>query len=217
MSGVDTRRFSPCQDGHSSTPVVLMASRLLWDKGVGEFVQAARHLRARGVEAQFWIAGAPDEGNPACLPDNVLIAWRREGVVEFLGHRSDMPELLRQASIAVLPSYHEGLPRFLLEAAATGLPLVATDIEGCRLVVRDGLNGLLVPPKDSHKLAEAIRTLLKDPPLRWRMGKASRAIAESKFDEKKIIAQSLAVYREVAGSSTLGEDRGPCAGGTEWG
>src|SRR5262249_17413154 len=127
-SGVNTRRFAPGCDGRmpNAEPVVLMASRLLMDKGLGEFVAAAQRLGDMGIACRYWVAGIPDEGNPACVPRPLLAQWQRDGVVEFLGQRTDMPELLRQADIAVLPSYHEGLPRFLLEAAATGLPLVAT-------------------------------------------------------------------------------------------
>jgi glycosyltransferase involved in cell wall biosynthesis len=117
--------------------------------------------------------------------------------VEFLGHRDDMPELLRQVDIAVLPtSYPEGVPRFLLEAAATGLPLVASNIESCRLVVQDGVNGLLVPPRDAAALAHAMLRLVQDPALCRRMGEASRGIAVRQFSEDLIIQQYLKLYKE---------------------
>jgi len=164
---------------------------------VGEFVEAARHLRARGVAARFLVAGAVDHGNPAAIDEATLARWRSEGIVEFLGHRSDMPELLASCDIAVLPSYHEGLPTFLLEAAASGLPLVATDIPGCRRVVTPGLNGLLVPPRDARALAEAIACLLEDADLRRRYGEASRRIAVERFAEERVLEEYLAVYREA--------------------
>ena len=198
---VDTLRFSPSRqevlDPEHRTPVVLMAGRLLWDKGIREFVEAARRLKSQGVESRFCVAGAPDEGNPACVSQDAREAWRRDGTVEFLGHRDDMPDLLRRADVAVLPSYHEGLPRFLLEAAASGLPLVATDIEGCRMVVRDGTNGFLVPPMDAEALAEAILRLLTDSTLRTRFGTESRRIAVQEFSEGKIVQQYLDLYRRI--------------------
>jgi glycosyltransferase involved in cell wall biosynthesis len=204
-SGVDTRKFhssydSP-PDNHKHPTVVLMAARLLWDKGVREFVEAARVLKARGLQVEFWLAGKPDNGNPMCVPEEFLKEWREEGLINWLGHRDDMPNLLQQVDIAVLPSYyHEGVPRFLLEAAACGLPLVATDIEGCRVVVRDGVNGFLVPVKDPYALADAIETLIKKPELRRQMGIASRKIVEAEFDERIILNKWLALYDRVLNS-----------------
>jgi len=200
--GVDIHRFRPAavkhKEGLAGEPVtVLMACRILWDKGVGEFVQAARILRQKGVPVRFRLVGSLDPANPAHVPEEQVHAWVREGLIEWLGHRDDMPELLRSAHIAVLPSYHEGVPRFLLEAAATGLPLVATDIEGCRMVVRHGENGFLIPVRDASALAEAIERLACDSALRERMGRASRAIAVDAFDETKILAQWMALYRQI--------------------
>jgi glycosyltransferase involved in cell wall biosynthesis len=203
-SGIDTRKFHPNHDSppdnHEHPTVVLMAARLLWDKGVREFVEAARVLKARGLQVEFWLAGKPDNGNPMCVPEEFLKEWREEGLINWLGHRDDMPNLLQQVDIAVLPSYHEGVPRFLLEAAACGLPLVATDIEGCRVVVREGVNGFLVPPRNPTALADALERLLQDPSLRRRMGQASRHIAEVEFDERKVLAKWLALYERVLSS-----------------
>ena len=197
-SGVDTQRYSPANAGvGDDAPVVLMASRFLWDKGVGEFIEAARLLREHGVRARFWLAGRLDDGNPACVPPGTVEAWRREAVVQVLGHRDDMPTLLRQAAVAVLPSYREGVPRFLLEAAATGLPLVATDVEGCRMVVKPGRNGTLVRPKDPRALADAIEILLVDPALRTRMGQVSRQLAVEEFDEAHILEMHETLYRRL--------------------
>jgi glycosyltransferase involved in cell wall biosynthesis len=203
-SGIDTRKFHPNHDSppdnHEHPTVVLMAARLLWDKGVREFVEAARVLKARGLQVEFWLAGKPDNGNPMCVPEEFLKEWREEGLINWLGHRDDMPNLLQQVDIAVLPSYHEGVPRFLLEAAACGLPLVATDIEGCRVVVRDGVNGFLVPVKDPYALADAIETLIKKPELRRQMGIAGRKIVEAEFDERIILNKWLALYDRVLNS-----------------
>jgi glycosyltransferase involved in cell wall biosynthesis len=198
-SGVDTERFKPRQNGQypHAGPIVLLAARLIFDKGIAEFVKAAQLVSESGVKCRFWVAGTPDPGNPSCVPDKTLAEWRRQGVVEFLGHRDDMPEMLRQVDIAVLPtSYPEGVPRFLLEAAATGLPLIASDIESCRLVVQDGVNGLLVPPRDAAALAHAVLRLVQDPVMCSRMGEASRAIAVRQFSEDLIIQQYLNLYKE---------------------
>jgi len=203
-SGVDTRKFCPNHtspsSNHECPVVVLMAARLLWDKGVGEFVEAAKVLKARGLQVEFWLAGRPDSGNPMCVPEEWLKKWQEDGLIKWLGHRDDMPNLLQQVDIAVLPSYHEGVPRFLLEAAACGLPLVATDIEGCRVVVREGVNGFLVPSRQPMALADALERLLRDPLLRHQMGKASRHIAETEFDERKILAEWVALYEHVLSS-----------------
>ncbi len=204
-SGVDIHEFSP--DGqsdnssqHNRTPIILMAARLLWDKGVKEFVEAAQLLKKRGVDAEFWLAGKPDDGNPMAVPEEFLQRWNEQGIIRWLGHCDNMPELLRQVDVAVLPSYHEGVPRFLLEAAATGLPLVATDIEGCRMVVRNGVNGYLVPIRDAQALADAIERLVHNPQLRLQMGKASREIVVKEFDERKILEQWLRLYEQVLSS-----------------
>ena len=200
-SGVEIHRFSPngqLNTSHPShTPIVLMAARLLWDKGVKEFVEAAQLLKERNVKAEFWLAGKPDDGNPMSVPENFLQRWHEEGIIKWLGHCDNMPKLLRQVDIAVLPSHHEGVPRFLLEAAATGLPLVATNIEGCRMIVRDGINGYLVPTQDAQALASAIEQLVRNPELRARMGKASREIAVKEFDERKILKQWLDLYEKI--------------------
>ncbi|MGQ9463683.1 MAG: glycosyltransferase family 4 protein [Candidatus Fervidibacter sp.] len=203
--GVDTQRFSPNSSGvdartGSHKPIILMAARLLWDKGVREFVEAARLLKGRGIAAEFWIAGKPDEGNPMCVPEEWMREQQERGFIRWLGHRDDILQLLHQVDVAVLPSYHEGVPRFLLEAAACGLPLVATDIEGCRMVVRDGVNGFCVPPKDPFSLADALEHLIKNPDMRHHMGEESRRIAEEEFDERQILKQWLDLYECVLSS-----------------
>src|SRR5262249_29718542 len=159
-----------------------------------EFVEAARLLRAKGVQARFQLAGRLDTGNPQAVSPRTVEEWRREDCVELLGHRDDMTQLLREATIAALPSYHEGMPRFLLEAAATGLPIVATDVEGCRAAVKPGNNGFLVPPRDSRALADALGALIADSGLRARMGQASRQMALERFDETAILDQHETLY-----------------------
>jgi glycosyltransferase involved in cell wall biosynthesis len=179
--------------------VVSLVSRMLWDKGVGEFVEVARRLRGENIPARFWLVGAADAQNPAAISERQLRQWRDEGIVEWLGHRDDIPAILAQSHIACLPSYREGLPRSLLEAMAAGLPIVSTDVPGCREAVRPGENGLLVPARDSAALAAALRTLIEDAALRKRFGAAGRLRAEREFASPIVIAQTLAVYAELRG------------------
>lgn len=195
-SGVDIGRFRPTREP-VGIPLVMLASRMLWDKGVGEFVAAAGMLRARGVAARFVLVGDGDADNPASIPDDQLRAWHDSGVVECWGRCDNMPEALAQAHIVCLPSYREGLPKVLLEAAACARPLVATDAPGCREIVRHGENGLLVPLRDAASLAEAIEQLVDDPALRLRMGETGRQMVESEFSEARVAQQTLAVYREM--------------------
>lgn len=202
-SGVDCARFGAVAhqpDPERSGTRVLLASRLLWDKGIGEYVAAARRLRAQGAAIRFLLAGEPDAGNPAAIPLETVRGWAAEGVIEWLGHAEDMPALYASVDIVVLPSYREGLPKSLIEAAACGLPLVSTDVPGCREVVTDGVDGLLVPVRDADALAEAIARLANDASLRQRLGAAARAKALREFDERIVNERTLDVYRELLGA-----------------
>lgn len=196
-AGVDLRVFHPVASAPEPVCVVLVA-RMLWDKGVGEFVEAARRLAEAGFKARFLLVGGTDPANPASIPESTLQSWHGQYGVEWLGQRDDIAAILQAAHIACLPSYYrEGLPKSLLEAAACGLPIVTTDAPGCREVVRDGVNGLLVPVRDAAALAKALGKLIQDAELRRRMGEQSRLLAEAEFAQEAIIAQTLAVYREV--------------------
>jgi glycosyltransferase involved in cell wall biosynthesis len=195
-SGVDVQRFYPMPEP-DGTPVVMLASRMLWDKGVGEFVGAAGLLRARGRAARFVLVGDGDADNPASVPQAQLKAWQDSGVVECWGRRDDMPAAFAQAHVVCLPSYREGLPKVLLEAAACARPLVATDAPGCREIVRHGENGFLVPLRDAAGLADAIERLLSDPALRHKMGAKGRQMVVTEFSEAQVARQTLAVYREL--------------------
>ena len=197
-SGVDISRFAPRASRADGPPLVLMAARLLHAKGVAELVKAAGLLRERGIQVRTLIAGAPDPGNPGSFNDEEVARMHRDGCAEFLGHVEDMPGLLGEADIAVLPTYYdEGVPFFLLEAAASGLPLIAADIEGSRMIVRSGVNGLIVPARDPEALADAIATLVSDPALRTRMGAASREIAIREFEQSQVAEHYWDVYRTV--------------------
>jgi glycosyltransferase involved in cell wall biosynthesis len=192
-SGIDMQRFqvTPEPDG---IPMVLLAGRMLWDKGVGEFIDAARILLQEGVKARFVLVGGGYPGNPASISDDQLKLWQSEGGVEWWGWREDMADVYARSSVVCLPSYREGLPRSLAEAAACGRPLVATDVPGCREIVRGGENGLLVPVRNASALAAALRSLLSDPELRHRMGARSREIALASVSEEHVIGETLKVY-----------------------
>lgn len=198
-SGVDTRQIRPVDRRRSDRPIgVLMATRLLWDKGVGRFAAAAETLADDDTE--FLLAGAVDTGNPNAVPEAVIEQWRSGGKLSCLGHVDDIPALLDRVDVVCLPSaYGEGVPRILIEAAAAGLPLVATDAPGCAEIVRHDVNGLVVPVdwQGVDPLIAAIRQLVADPDRRARYGRAGREIAVAEFDEDSVIARTVAVYREV--------------------
>ena len=201
--GVDTDKFSPppTSQDQNHIPLVVLAGRMLWDKGIGEFVEAARLLKVSGIQAQCVLVGMVDMENPAAISETQLRTWQTDGLVEWWGHREDMPNVLASAQLVVLPSYREGLPKVLLEAAACGRPLVATDVPGCREVVQDGVNGILVPPKDPASLCEAIARLLQDPGLRARMGARGREIVVKEFSVGRISRETLNLYDELLESS----------------
>jgi len=200
-SGVDCSRFTARSEApDSAQPLrVLLAARLLWDKGIAEYIAAARQLKSEGRAIRFLLAGAPDPGNPAAVPEADVRGWVGEGVLEWLGHVDDMPALFASVDIVVLPSYREGLPKGLIEAAACALPLVTTDAPGCREVVSDGVDGLLVPVRDAAALANAISRLQDDPELASRLGAAARKKALTQFDEQVVVDATTAVYCEVLG------------------
>lgn len=198
-SGVDCSRFLPDPDHFAGARLrVLLPARLLWDKGLAEYVQAARLLHAEGRPIDFLLAGDPDPGNPAAVPEAEVREWVREGLVQWLGHVDDMPALLRSVDIVALPSYREGLPKGLIEAAASGCALVTTDVPGCREVVTHEVDGLLVPVRDGDALAKGIARLQEDPPLRARLAEAGRRKALEQFDERIVVARTLDVYGEFA-------------------
>jgi glycosyltransferase involved in cell wall biosynthesis len=208
-SGVNCTNFAAAsaRRAHDGNMRVLLASRILWDKGVGEYIEALRQLRAQGYTVHAMLAGLPDPGNPAAVPEQIIQGWVDEGLVTWLGHVDDMMSLFGSVDIVVLPSYREGLPKSLVEAAACGLPLVTTDVPGCREVVSDGIDGLLVPVRNSEAIAQAIRQLLDDPALARRLGEAARIKAQTYFDERIVIERTLAVYAELCG---------PCQEGRVW-
>lgn len=195
-AGVNTLQF-----GSSNEPneiqVVLLAARMLWDKGVGEFVEAAKILQQQFISARFVLVGAPDKENPESINQSQLLEWQDAGIIEWWGQHEDMPQVFAQAHIVCLPSYREGLPKVLIEAAACGRPIVATDVPGCREIVRHNENGLLVPAKDPQALAAALNRLLNDAALRESMGKRGRAMVEAEFSTEYVVEQTLQLYKEL--------------------
>lgn len=199
-SGVDTSVFAPSPEPPpDGKPLAVLASRMLWDKGVGELVEAARILKERGNGLRVILVGDPDPGNPASIAKARLESWQAEGLVEWWGHREDMAKILRQCHIAVLPSYREGFPKSLLEAAACARAIVASDVPGCREIVRHEENGLLVPVRQAAPLADALERLAGDAGLRQRMGRKGRRMVEESFSEEIISAQTVALYRRLMG------------------
>jgi len=192
--GVDLRRFSPRPEP-AGVPLAVLPARMLWDKGVGEFVAAARILRSKGSSARFALVGDSDNDNPASVDASQLQEWEKEAVIEWWGWKENMVDVYAQAAVVCLPSYREGMPKTLIEAAACGRPIVTSDVPGCREVVQHGVNGLLVPARDPQALAEALNDLLRNPNKRSQMGLQGRAIAEKEFSTESVISQTFALYQ----------------------
>ena len=199
-SGVNCNHFKP-RDIITLTPEtqdVLMVSRLLKDKGVYEFVEAARLIKKLQPKVRFQLLGRLDERNPNVITKNELNNWKNEGLVDWLGEVDDVRPVVAGADIVALPSYYrEGVPRVLLEAAAMGKPIITTDAIGCREVVEHGLTGLIVPVKDAQALAQSISLLLAHPEMRQEMGIAGRAKMKAEFDEKIVIDKTMDIYSKV--------------------
>ncbi len=195
-SGVDISNFKLQKSLETNIPIVMLAARLIWEKGISEFVEAAQLLNGKGIQVRFVLVGAADIENPSAVSEELLSDWDKDGVIEWWGRRDKMADVLSQADIVCLPtSYREGLPKVLIEAAACGKTIVTTDAPGCREIVQHGVNGLLVPVKDSQALADAIETLLMDPDLRKTMGDEGRALVEKEFTIEKVIDETLNLYK----------------------
>ena len=195
-AGVDVSRFgytSPTKE----TPTVITHGRMLWDKGIGEIVHAARLIKKHDIECNFVLVGDPDPANPASISEQQLRKWDSQGIVQWYGRRDDIPKLLSEAHIACLPSHHEGFPLSLVEASACGRPIVTTDIPGCRDVVDDGKTGLLVPKKDPDKLALALAKLILNAEMRQEMGRRGRQRVVEQMSCKIVNEQTYACYERV--------------------
>jgi glycosyltransferase involved in cell wall biosynthesis len=193
-SGVDIERLAPLPEPQGDT-VAALPARLLWPKGIREFVAAAQQLKREGLQARFALIGKGDPGNPEAVPEAQLRAWDESGAVEWWGWTDDIFSIYDRSHIICLPTYYgEGVPRSLVEAAACGRPVVATDRPGCREIVQHGDTGLLVPVQDSTALADALRSLISDPQLRLDMGRRGRQLVVEKFSADQVIQETLAVY-----------------------
>jgi glycosyltransferase involved in cell wall biosynthesis len=195
-SGVNLKAFHKSNEP-PEPPIVLLPSRMLWDKGVGEFVQAAKIINSNGLRARFVLVGAPDPENPASIPTQKLKEWHTSKIVEWWGQQDDMPTIYDRAHIVCLPSYREGLPKVLLEAGASGKPVVTANTTGCRDIIKDGKNGFLVEPLNPDELANAIKKLLDDAELRKTMGMRAMQIVEEEFSEEKIVNHTLSLYHKI--------------------
>lgn len=203
-SGMDLERFRPVVRAPSQDEpfVFLLVARMLKDKGIEEFVEAARLVRNQVGNVRFELLGAVDRANPNSIPRERIRNWEEEGVIRYLGRTDDVRPYLSAADCVVLPSYREGVPRSLLEAAAMARPLIATDVAGCRDVVDNNVNGLLCRARDAGHLAEKMLQVLKlSPEARDRMGQAGRRKIETEFDEKLVIQKYLDMIGEIAGAS----------------
>lgn len=196
-AGVDMNFFMPSPEPLDNLSVIL-PGRMLWDKGIKEFVEAAMMLKHQGVSnVRFILVGDIDTGNPTSIEQKILEKWKADGDVEWWGKSNDMASVFAQAHIVCLPSYREGLPKVLVEAAAAGRPIVTTNVPGCREVVINGANGILVPPKDSKALAAALLKLIENKSLREQMGHKGREIVLHAFSEKSVISKTLSTYKEL--------------------
>jgi glycosyltransferase involved in cell wall biosynthesis len=195
-TGVNTSlyKYIPEPEG---IPVIVLVSRILWDKGIGELVEASKILCNDRVKCRVILVGSPDPENPVSISDNMLLDWHNKGVIEWWGYRENINEIFANSNIIVLPSYREGLPKVLLEAASCGRAIVATNVPGCREIVRHNENGILVPPKDSKSLAEALKKLVRDPSLRKKMGKRGRDIVVKEFSEEIITNKTIDLFSRL--------------------
>ena len=194
-SGVDTKKIIPHPSQSSEKIKLLFASRLLKEKGLIELMDALRTLKKEGLQFEFRVAGNLDFGNPSFVSQMQLNAWCQEGIIVYLGNLENIQEELKQCDIVVLPSWREGLPKILIEAGAAGKAIITTDVPGCREVVQDKINGLLVPVRDSNSLAIAMRILIQDKNLRDRLGAEARKKTVAEFDQEIVIEKTLQLYK----------------------
>ena len=196
-SGVSLSEYKPSPESEGELTVVL-PSRMLWDKGIAEFVEASATLKRKGHKARFALVGKTDEESPSAIPISQLQEWNDSGIVEWWGYCENMPEVYARSHIICSPTFYgEGVPKALIEAAACGLPIITTDIPGCREIVRNGVNGILVPPKNVQALVDALEMLIQNPTMRREVGTRGRHIAIAEFSEKQVVKETLDVYKEL--------------------
>jgi len=196
-AGVDLRLYKE-QPPSVQPPLVVLIARMLWDKGVGDFVEAATKIRAMGMNARFALVGIPDPENPSSVPEQQLRTWHDSGNIEWWGYRADIPAVLSMASISCLPTYYgEGVPKALIEAMASSRVIVTTDISGCRELIAKGRNGILVAPRDVLALSAALVALILDPERCRQMGIAGRQMVEQSLSLNQVLKETLELYAEL--------------------
>ncbi len=196
-SGVNLNEFRPT-DEPSGVPIVILPARILKDKGVIEYVEAAQLLKYKNIAVRMVLAGAIDHGNPSALTYEEITDWTDKKIIEYWGHCKDMSSILQKVNIVCLPSYREGLPKTLIEAAASARAIVTTDVPGCReMIDTDNLNGILVPPFDAIAISEAIEELISFPTRRFAMAKNNRKLAERFFSIDQIVEKTLKIYAKL--------------------
>ena len=195
-SGINTHRFKPVPEPDGPI-VAAIVCRMLEDKGVREVVLAARELKRRGAKIEIWLVGDPDTENPSSLSEQTLLQWNEEGCVRWLGHQPDISQIWAKAHIALLPSYHEGMPMALLEAAACGRPIVTADVPGCNELVTDGESELLVPSHDWIRLADSIQLLAGSPEQRAKLGTAAHNKVCGEYRQEQVVSDTQDLYRRA--------------------
>jgi glycosyltransferase involved in cell wall biosynthesis len=203
-AGIDLKKFSYDENHPHGTPVVLFASRMIVDKGIYDFIEAIEYLKAQRIPVKAQVAGILDEDALNCVHESQLNQWHDQGIVEWLGQCEDMPKLFRSSNVVVLPTkYGEGIPRVLIEAAAVGRPIVATDVTGCREIVKNEYNGLLVPAGDVKKLSCAIKKVISNTRKQREYGRNGRELVLKKFTKEKIIDQTIRAYTLIERKSRM--------------
>lgn len=197
-SGVDLTEFSFTPEEVQDVPVILFCSRLIKEKGLYELVEAARILRAKGLQFELQVAGNFYPKNPGSIPPEQIEEWVEAGDINWLGQVDNMPEIYKRTAVICLPSYYrEGVPKVLLEAMATGRPLITTDLPGCRETVQDGVNGYLIPGREVQPLADALEKLITDPEKRAKFGAESRKLVEKDFHVESVVQRTLNIYTKL--------------------
>lgn len=197
-SGVDIKVFKYVEEPNDEVVKVVLVSRMLWDKGIGEYVEAAKKLKAKfGDKVEFILVGKVDPQNKSTITEDQLNTWNEEGNVEWIGFQSDVKSLYEKSHIAVLPSYREGLPKSLVEALAIGRPVVTTDVPGCKEVIDDGISGYLVPAKDSKLLSDAVEKLITSKSKRKEFGINGRSKVEAEMSLSMVLDKTFNIYETV--------------------
>jgi glycosyltransferase involved in cell wall biosynthesis len=197
-SGVNCSEFEPKENTDNEEEIVILASRMIFDKGIEEFVSAAEKVKEKRPQTKFILAGKTDKGNPNVVSEDQLIEWNKQGFVDWIGHTEDMVGLISKSTIITLPTYYpEGVPKILIESAACGKPIITTNRPGCNDIVIDGKNGILIPERDSQALADAILELLHNPIKMKEFGRFGRELVLKEFSEDIVVDKTMELYNSL--------------------